>query len=186
MIDDVTLVAGLRRGSSESHVQLWEKYGDILIRFLSSLGANYDDAADAAVNGVAKAVEKIDQFDPQKAKGREPFRNWLFTITRRVWHDQQRKQKHVVDLYEDFRDPSTEADTENPFSEALNQALSALPENQRQTITMHFYDSLPLSEIARLKGVPEGTVRQWKRRALAALQLALKDLPVFADLVNRD
>jgi RNA polymerase sigma-70 factor (ECF subfamily) len=186
-MSDEVLVEGLRRGSSEAYAQLWQKYGDHLIHFLQSLGADPDDAADAAVDGVARAVEKIDQFDPQKAKGRSPFRNWLFTIARHLWHDQQRKRKKIVYFDDEFRDTSlspTTDETPTPIAEALNHALSMLPDNQRQTVTMHFYDNLPLSQIAQLMGVPEGTVRQWKKRALAALQSALQDLPIFADFVD--
>jgi RNA polymerase sigma-70 factor (ECF subfamily) len=187
IMSDEVLVEGLRRGSSEAYAQLWQKYGDHLIHFLQSLGADPDDAADAAVDGVARAVEKIDQFDPQKAKGRSPFRNWLFTIARHLWHDQQRKRKNIVYFDDEFRDTSlspTTDETPTPIAEALNHALSMLPDNQRQTVTMHFYDNLPLSQIAQLMGVPEGTVRQWKKRALAALQSALQDLPIFADFVD--
>lgn len=187
IMSDEVLVEGLRRGSSEAYAQLWQKYGDHLIHFLQSLGADPDDAADAAVDGVARAVEKIDQFDPQKAKGRSPFRNWLFTIARHLWHDQQRKRKKIVYFDDEFRDTSlspTTDETPTPIAEALNHALSMLPDNQRQTVTMHFYDNLPLSQIAQLMGVPEGTVRQWKKRALAALQSALQDLPIFADFVD--
>lgn len=189
IMSDEALVEGLRQGSSEAYAQLWQKYGDYLIGFLQSLGADPDDAADAAVDGVARAVEKIDQFDPQKAKGHSPFRNWLFTIARHLWHDQQRKRKNIVSFDDEFRgiplNPTTD-ETPTPIVEALNHALSTLPDNQRQIITMHFYDNLPLTQIAQLMGVPEGTVRQWKKRALAALQSALKDLPIFADLIDQE
>lgn len=187
-VSDESLVEGLRRGDPRAHAQLWETYGDKLIGFLQSLGADPDDAADAAVDGVARAVEKIDLFDPRKAKGKAPFRNWLFTVTRRVWHDQQRKWKKNVALDDEFPSFHTLATADEPptaIVEALNNVLSTLPDNQRQTITMHFYDDLPLSQIAQLMGVPEGTVRQWKKRGLAAMKSALKDLPIFADLVDR-
>lgn len=186
-MSDDALVEGLRRGNSQAHAQLWQKYGDHLIRFLQSLGADPDDAADAATDSVARAVEKIDQFDPQKAKGQSPFRNWLFTIARHLWHDQQRKQKNVTCLGEEFSNNPFGISMDGPpiaIVEALNSALSTLPDNQRQTITMHFYEDLPLSQIAQLMGVPEGTVRQWKKRALAALKSTLQDMPVFSDFVD--
>lgn len=188
IVSDESLVEGLRRGSPEAHAQLWQKYGDKLIRFLHTLGADPDDAADAAVDAVARAVEKIDQFDPLKAKSKAPFRNWLFTIARRKWHDQQRKRKNLVALDDELPDIHSPAMTDEPptaIVEAINYALSTLPDNQRQTITMNVYDDMPLSQIAQLMEVPEGTVRQWKKRGLATLKSALKDLPIFADLVDR-
>lgn len=188
-MSDETLVEGLRRGSSEAHAQLWQKYGDNLIRFLQSLEADVDDAEDIAVDAVARAVEKIDQFDPQKGKGQSHFRNWLFTIARNLWRDHKRKQKNIVDFDDELQHvqiDETINETALPVTEALNHALSNLPDNQRQTIILYFYDNLPLTQIAQLMGVPEGTVRQWKKRALSSLQSALKDLPIFADLIAHE
>ncbi len=184
--NDESLVEALRTGSKEGHAQLWLNYGGKLIRFLQSLGADPDDASDAAVTAVARAVEKIDQFDAKKGTGKAPFRNWLFTIARRAWHDQQRKQKRLVPLNDELDHSYLPVADEPPVAvaDALNQALSDLPDNQRQTIIMHFYDDLPLSHIAQLMGVPEGTVRQWKKRGLSALKSSLKDLTIFADLVD--
>lgn len=189
IISDEVIIQGLRTGNPEAFAQLWEKYGDNVIRFLRSLGADPDDAADAAMDSVARAVEKIDQFDAQKAKGHAPFRNWLFTIARNLWRDQQRKRRNIVSLVDvvpDIYPPIATDRSPTPITEALNYALSNLPDNQRQVITLHFYDGLPLRHIARVMGAPEGTVRQWKRRALAALKLVLKDLPIFADLANQE
>jgi DNA-directed RNA polymerase specialized sigma24 family protein len=49
---------------------------------------------------------------------------------------------------------------------------------------MHFYDNLSLSEFAQCMDVPEGTVRQWKKRALATLRSVLQNLPIFADYAD--
>ncbi|MGY2704549.1 MULTISPECIES: RNA polymerase sigma factor [unclassified Nocardioides] len=55
---------------------------------------------------------------------------------------------------------------------ALVAALKRLPEAQRQTLVLHHIADLPVQEVAREMGVPEGTVKarlSRGRTALAAL-----------------
>ncbi len=51
----------------------------------------------------------------------------------------------------------------------LVEALRHLPARQRQAICLHYLLDLPVAEIAREIGVPEGTVKSWLFRARATL-----------------
>lgn len=48
-----------------------------------------------------------------------------------------------------------------------------LPQRQRAVVVLRFYEDLPLTEIARLLGRPEGTVRSDLHRALDRLRRTL-------------
>jgi RNA polymerase sigma-70 factor (sigma-E family) len=52
----------------------------------------------------------------------------------------------------------------------LWQALQRLPARQRTTIVLRYYLDLPEAEVARLLGVPAGTVKSWTHRGLARLR----------------
>jgi RNA polymerase sigma-70 factor (sigma-E family) len=52
----------------------------------------------------------------------------------------------------------------------LWQALQRLPARQRAAIVLRFYLDLPEAEVARLLGVPAGTVKSWTHRGLARLR----------------
>jgi RNA polymerase sigma factor (sigma-70 family) len=52
----------------------------------------------------------------------------------------------------------------------LWQALQHLPPRQRAAIVLRFYLDLPEAEVARLLGVPVGTVKSWTHRGLARLR----------------
>jgi len=58
---------------------------------------------------------------------------------------------------------------------ALVAALSTLPEAQRRALVLHHIGDLPVAEIARVEGVPEGTVKARLSRGRAALTLVLTD-----------
>ncbi len=52
----------------------------------------------------------------------------------------------------------------------LWQALQRLPARQRAAIVLRYYLDLPEAEVARLLGVPPGTVKSWTHRGLARLR----------------
>jgi RNA polymerase sigma factor (sigma-70 family) len=61
----------------------------------------------------------------------------------------------------------------------LWQALQQLPGRQRTAIVLRYYLDLPEAEVARLLGVPPGTVKSWTHRGLARLRDRLG--PTYAD-----
>jgi RNA polymerase sigma-70 factor (sigma-E family) len=85
-----------------------------------------------------------------------------------------RRQRPVMELVE-----FDSADTSGTSAEAamlaaeqqrvLMRAIRRLPQRQRETLVLRFYLDEPDTEIARLMGVRESTVRSTTHRALAAL-----------------
>jgi RNA polymerase sigma-70 factor (ECF subfamily) len=67
-----------------------------------------------------------------------------------------------------------------PVSEAhvaLVAALKQLPEAQRQALVLHHIADLPVQDVAREVGVPEGTIKARLSRGRAALAALLSDDP---------
>ena len=60
---------------------------------------------------------------------------------------------------------------------ALVAALKQLPEAQRRALVLHHLADLPVHEVARETGVPEGTVKARLSRGRAALAALLTDTP---------
>ena len=60
---------------------------------------------------------------------------------------------------------------------ALVAALKQLPEAQRQALVLHHIADLPVHEVARETGAPEGTVKARLARGRAALAVLLADEP---------
>lgn len=58
---------------------------------------------------------------------------------------------------------------------ALVAALKQLPETQRRALVLHHLADLPVQEVARETGVPEGTVKARLSRGRAALAALLTD-----------
>ena len=101
------------------------------------------------------------------------------SIEQRVLHDfavWRRTLKTVVELGA-MPDASTEhvADVASPFAERdrLDRALGRLPVDQRAVIVTHFFLGFPISEVAEILGVPDGTAKSRLNRGLRSLRDAL-------------
>ncbi|MEP6893850.1 MAG: RNA polymerase sigma factor, partial [Gaiellaceae bacterium] len=55
----------------------------------------------------------------------------------------------------------------------IERKLGRLPIDQRAVVVLHFYAALPLTEVAIVLGVPDGTVRSRLHRALEALRISM-------------
>lgn len=62
----------------------------------------------------------------------------------------------------------------DPEHVAIVAALRRLPGPHRHAIVLHHLVDLPVSEVARELGVPEGTVKSWLSRGRASLATALR------------
>jgi RNA polymerase sigma-70 factor (ECF subfamily) len=70
---------------------------------------------------------------------------------------------------------TTEAAAPSETHVALVAALRQLPEAQRQALVLHHLADLPVQQVAREVGVPEGTIKARLSRGRAALALLLSD-----------
>lgn len=68
-------------------------------------------------------------------------------------------------------------DTPAPSADvlAVRDALARLPQAQRTVLVLHYYDDLPVREIAAVLNVPEGTVKARLSRGRGAMAAHLHD-----------
>lgn len=59
--------------------------------------------------------------------------------------------------------------------QALMQALARLPQRQRACVVLRYFEDLPVTEVAALLGVNEGTVKSQTSRALGSLRSMFED-----------
>lgn len=84
------------------------------------------------------------------------------TLARRIaitatapWRDTQESAEHTAMLAEDRR--------------RVLAALAALPRRRREVLVLRFYLDLPVSEVAAILGISQGSVKSAAARGLAAL-----------------
>ncbi|MBR5671710.1 MAG: RNA polymerase sigma factor, partial [Bacteroidales bacterium] len=128
-----------------------------LRRFLTSLCGDAALADDIAQEALVRAYVTSERFIGN-------FKAWLFRIAYNCFIDNLRRRPDgAVDL--DSRDAmrltggaASDASFEH---EELQRALTLIPEKERTAIVLHYYEDLPVKEIAVIMGVPSGTVKYY-------------------------
>ena len=111
-----------------------------------------------------------------------PVRPWLFAIARHValQNVRTRGRRIVENQLEESQvrlsTPSTEHQIE--ARDHLEQALSALPDDQRESVWLADVEGFTSTEIAKITGATDGAVRVRLHRAHQKLKLLLADLGV--------
>src|ERR1035437_2550552 len=177
--DDV-LVAGILDGQEELFPVLVARYETRLFRFIRRYTGDSEDARDVTQEVFLKVYSALDDFDP-----RYKFSTWLFRIggNAAIDHIRRRKARPAsldLPLNEDGEVPQidlpdTRPDPLEDLSRArlrheLDAAIDRLPDDYRELISLRHYGELPYEEIAELKEMPLGTVKNKLFRARQTLR----------------
>ncbi|MCR9093348.1 MAG: sigma-70 family RNA polymerase sigma factor [bacterium] len=113
-------------------------------------------------------------------RAERPFGPWMRAITRNtiIDHFRERKRKGdrevelVVEEFADEHEGSAEADT--ALAPELTAALAALPDSQREAVTLVQIEGLSVAEAALRAGVSAGALKVRAHRGYRALAKALE------------
>ncbi|MGB1477825.1 MAG: RNA polymerase sigma factor [Marinobacter salsuginis] len=143
-----------------------------LRRFAYSLTGSMADADDLLQNTVERILTRDMPSDVDLMK-------WAFRICRNVWIDECRARKVRRDATENpelsdgqVTDGEHQTTKEIEWSR-VDAAMSRLPEDQRQIISLVAIQGMPYKMVAEILEVPKGTVMSRLARARAALSEAL-------------
>ena len=173
--DEAALVARVRAGDRAAFGVLAERYAGVARRVARAVLGDPDDADDAAQDALLSALVKLDQYDP-----RRPFGPWLLRIVANAATDRRRRRK--VRRAESL-DPALVAGGTRPdaaaeqraLAERLRGALAELSERRRLAVVLFDVEGYSHAEIARILGIPEGTVRSEVFHARRGLRVLLAD-----------
>lgn len=170
---DTQLAQRAAGGDAEAFGELAVRHAASARRVARAVLGDPDDADDAVQDGVLAAWQSVARYDPAR-----PFGPWLIRIVLNAARDRGRRRavrqtqplppglSGVEALPDEVADRAL-------FGEALERALAGLPERHRVAVTMFDAEGYAHDEIARVLGVPAGTVRSDVFHARRALRAAL-------------
>lgn len=131
-------------------------------------------AADATQETFVTAQKRIASY-----QGRSEARTWLFGIALNCCRNLSRKHRleDTVDWLSPNRpEPRIEGHQDAVIDRlALKRALQSLTPEHREVVLLHEVEGLRYEEIARVQGVPVGTVKSRLHHAFERLRNALAD-----------
>lgn len=181
---DEDLVALALEGDADAFATLVRRYQRRLTAFLGQLVGDLEVARELSQEAFIRAWSALDRFDPQFR-----FSTWLFRIAHNLGIDQLRRRRvQTVPLQRQDRDGEdlevmVADEAKDPLGHFenlelaahLREAIEGLRPEYRELVLLRHFAGLSYQEIAELKGMPLGTVKNKLFRAHTVLRNALTD-----------
>ncbi len=186
-IDDKTLVARAQAGDTKAFDELVRRYTPKLYGLVYNMTSNREDTADLLQDIFAKAYRSLKRF-----LGKSSFYTWIYSISVNMTLNFLKKRGRYSKVSLDDVDSNIANDpifieittskggtmrevSVNELQEKLNEAMMKLSEDHRTVVTLYDIQGLQHSEISKILGVSEGTVRSRLFYAHRQLQSFLED-----------
>jgi len=180
--DDI-LIEGIAGGEHECLDMLYDRYRLLAFAAAFRVVGDRGRAEDVVQDAFLSVWRKAGSY----ATGRGSVRTWLTSIVRNRAIDLVRSGKDrnhddeelLLGLSDGGRDVADEVAT-RVESEAVRVALSGLPRDQMQALSLAYFDGLSHSEIAERTELPLGTVKSRIRLGLHRMRAALEQAGTFS------
>jgi RNA polymerase sigma-70 factor (ECF subfamily) len=179
---DVHLLRRIGEGDLLAVGALYDRYAGTLLAIALRIVRERAEAEDIVHDAFVVVGDRARQY----VADRGSVGAWLITLVRNLSIDRARRRERRGAIARDVfaHEPAAEqaslgADPEASMLGAdegsrVRRALASLPEVQRATLEIAFFEGLSYPEIAAREGVPLGTIKSRAARALAALREALQ------------
>ena len=158
----------------------YERHADAAFALAHRISGSHAAADDICQEAFVNAWRSADRYDARLGSAR----SWLLTIVHHRAIDHIRRATRLRDrTVGDEGAAAGVRAADDTAGSALagierretEQLLGALPEDQRQVVTLAFYSGYSHSEIAELTDTPLGTIKSRMRRALGTLREHLEE-----------
>jgi len=170
---DVELLHAVARGDEGALARLYDQYRVILFGLLVRILNSREEAEDVLQEVFLQVWKRAKDFDQQRGR---PF-TWLVTLARSRAIDRIRqlgaRQRLADSAAQNASGEASDAVTDTLHSEQreiVARALATLPEEQRHTLNLAYFEGLTQSEIAQKLGTPLGTVKTRMRSGMIKLR----------------
>ncbi len=171
--DDATLLGLVRRGDEQAMASLFDRYSKVVYSVALRVLRDPASAEDVLQEVFMQIWRSPDGFIATRGS----LGGWLAVVSRNRSIDALRR-KRPTELVDEIALASpynlAEESERTVMVERAREVILLLPNEQRKTLEMAFFDGLTHSEIAEMTGDPLGTVKTRIRSALLTLRKAFQ------------
>ena len=170
--DDDHIIASVVAGQKAEFGKLVERYQQPVYRFARNLIGDEHDAEDITQEVFFAAFDHLSSYDAKQSK----LSTWLLAFTRNRCVNYLKRKRPATD-------GDMVADTQlivgndgwarNEFWRRLDEALDALPIEQKTAFVLAEIEGLPYADIAQIERTTLGTVKSRIHRAKRRLRTAM-------------
>ncbi len=175
MSDDLKrLIQRASGGDAEAVSKLYERYADLIYRYVAYRVATAQDAEDLTAEVFVAMLNGLPKYHDTGA----PFEAWLYRIAaaRVADHHRRNSRRPQVELPETMSSdaPAPEAHLEEIQEvQTLKDAVNQLTEEHRTVLILRFVERKSHDEVATIIGKSVSAVRSIQHRALTQLAMLL-------------
>ncbi len=176
---DEEIVARVLSGQEHLFETLVRRYQTRILSHVARMVGSREDALDLSQEIFLKVFGALDRFNPEFR-----FSTWLFRIAGNAAIDHLRKRRprtiplETTDSDGHVSSPEYKSSDLDPFGrlrntergDAIARAIADLPAEFRELIALRHFTGLSYEEIAEIKNMPLGTVKNKLFRARAVLK----------------
>lgn len=181
-VDDSVLVAQAQAGDEQAFGELAARYEGKLRLYVWHIVGEEETARDLVQEAFLKAWANLHRYDRSFR-----FSTWLFRIAHNLAVDTLRRRRHTdvplttVDEEGELRELPLRDALRSPLeqlankqlAQALEEEIAKLEGSLRELVVLRHFVGLAYQDIAELKGLPLGTVKNKLFRAHSVLRKAL-------------
>ncbi|HIS94940.1 MAG TPA: sigma-70 family RNA polymerase sigma factor [Candidatus Ventricola gallistercoris] len=158
---------------NEQFEQLYAQYADDVLRMAYFYLADRQKAEDVCQDVFVKLYTRGEAIAPGREKA------WLLRVTvnccRDLWRSAWLKRVVLGAPTLDIMPAQEESIEQREEKAELMRAIQKLPAPFKETILLHYYQDMGISEIAQMLNLPEGTISSRLSRARKKLESLLKE-----------
>ena len=170
-VHDSELIAKAQHGDRESFAVLYDRYIDLIFRYVRSRVADEQNAEDITEAVFIRSFESIKSYRERGLR----YSAYLYQVARNLLVDHYRSADDILPLEraEQLQFETRSTDDELIFreeAEQLQKALERLPQEYQEIIRLRVLLEVPTAEVAVWMKRSEGAIRVLLHRALKALK----------------
>lgn len=167
-MDDQVAIEKCRKGDHDAFRDLVERYQRQAVSHAAAILGNRDDALDAAQEAFIDAFRALKHFD--KAR---PFYPWFYVLLRNRCYKMAARKRDTESLDETVIFAANKKERQEEIV-ALEEAMLSLDRQDREIVTLKYFDGLSYDELAERLEIPKGTVMSRLFHARRKLQVKLE------------
>lgn len=185
LVEDRDIIGNMGNGQTETAARDFvRKYQKFVYATAYRYLQDFDDAEDAAQEAFIKAIRYLPKF-----KGDSSLQTWLYRIVVNVSISMLRKRKirNMFDIIGkningsegiDIQDPNNNPQIlleGNETNETFLRGLALLPEKQRETFALRYFEDMSYEEISNILGTSVGGLKANFYHAVKKLAKYIKE-----------
>ena len=169
--DVAQAVVRAQAGDHDAIRFLYLRYKNNVYGYVLSMLRDEYEAEDVTQHVFMKLMRVIGKYEPREA----PFTSWILRVARNVALDHLRQRRPVpAEEVRDSSEPAHDGSLDRRWG--LEQALEALPEDQRRVVVLRHLGGLTPGEIAEQMGRTEASIHGLHHRARHTLRSELSSI----------